>query len=122
MTTNRMTELQDRLATASADDFAAVVLEGLVIAWPPTEVRPSFVSDLAVSFDHALGLIVQTLPGWGIKLDGRAVMGGPWSCTLRDTGLRDDDEVIGIGQAATAPLALLTALLQVLVSRSKGYG
>ena len=121
MTTNRLAGLQDRLANAATDELADVVLDGLALAWQPTEGLPTFDPDLAVSFDKALILIGQILPGWGVALDGTAAAGRAWTCTLRDTGLRDDDEVIGIGRAATAPLAMLVALLQVLISRSKGY-
>jgi hypothetical protein len=121
MTTNRLAELQDRLATTGPSDLSAVALDGLTLAWPPTEVSQAFDPDLTSSFDKALALIGQALPGWGVGLDGTAAAGGTWTCKLRATGLRDDDELIGIGTAATAPLALIVALLQVLISRSKGY-
>jgi hypothetical protein len=121
MTPNRLAELQDRLATAAAGDLSGVAHEGLTLAWPPTDVLPAFDPDLTASFDKALALITGALPGWGVGLEGTAVAGGLWTCRLRATGLRDDDEVIGIGAAQTAPLALIVALLQVLISRSKGY-
>jgi hypothetical protein len=121
MTTNRLAELQDRLANAGAGDLSGVALDGLTAVWPPTEVLPAFDPDLTASFDKALFLIAQVLPGWGVGLDGTAVAGGTWTCRLRATGLRDDDELIGIGAAETAPVAMIVALLQVLISRSKGY-
>lgn len=121
MTTKLWVDLQERLATASAGELSAVALDGLALAWPPTEVLPSFEPDLTVSFDKALSLIAQAVPGWGVGLDGTAAAGGIWTCRLRSTGLRDDDEVIGSGEARTAALAMILALLQVLISRSKGY-
>lgn len=120
MTTNQWADLQDRLAGASAEDLAAVTLKGLVAVWSPTEVAPTLDPDLAVSLDKALVLIARTLPHWGVALEGTAA-GGSWTCTLRATGLRDDDEVMGIGRAEMAPLAMILALLHVLISRSKGY-
>jgi len=121
MRTNRLRDLQDRLTTATADELPEVALAGLVVAWPPDEVLTAFGADVVSSFDKALTLIGQSLPGWGVALDGTAAAGGAWTCTLRDTGLRDDDEVIGIGRAATPPLAMVLALLRVLIIRSKGY-
>ena len=121
MTTNRLAELQHRLATAVAGDLSGVALDGLALAWPPTEVPPAFDPDLTSLFDKALSLIGQALPGWGVGLDGTAAAGGTWTCRLQATGLHDDDELIGIGTVATPPLAMIVALLQVLISRSKGY-
>lgn len=121
MKTNRLAELQDRLAIALAGDLAGVALDGLTLAWPPTDIPPLFDPDLTSSFDKAVSLIAEALPGWGVALDGTAAAGGTWTCRLRATGLRDDDELIGLGTAATAPLAMIVALLQVLISRSKGY-
>lgn len=121
MKTNRLVDLQDRLKTATADELAEIALNGLIMAWPPTEVPAEFGSDVVTSSDKALDLIGQSLPGWSVAIEGTVAVGGAWTCTLRDTGLRDDDEVIGIGTAATPPLAMILALLQVLIIRTKGY-
>lgn len=122
MTSNRLAELKDRLANAPAGDLAVIARDGLAAAWPETDAAPEFDPDLAASFDKALALLGQTLPNWSVTLQGPvAGAGGNWTCTLRDSGLRDDLEVIGIGNAATAPLAMIVALMQVLISRSKGY-
>lgn len=121
MKANRIADLQERLKTATPDELAAVALNGLVLAWPPTEVLVVFGPDVVTSLDKALDLIGQILPGWGAAIEGTVAVGGAWTCTLRDAGLRDDDEVIGMGHAATAPLAMILALLQVLIIRSKGY-
>lgn len=121
MKANRLADLQARLKAATADELAEVALNGLVLAWPPTDVLAVFGSDVVTSMDKALELIGQSLPGWGVAIEGTVAIGGAWTCTLRDTGLRDDDEVIGIGTAATPPLAMVLALLQVLIIRSNGY-
>lgn len=122
MMSNRLAELEDRLANAAEDDLAGVASDGLVAAWPTAEPMPDFDPDLTESFDKAFTLIRQTLPNWSVVLQGAgATVRGEWVCTLRDSGLRDDVELIGVGRAATAPLAMILALLQVLISRSKGY-
>lgn len=121
MTTNRLLELQNQLATAPMGDVSGLALEGLVLAWPSTETPPAFDPALATSLDKALALIAEALPGWGVGLEGTATTSGTWTCRLRAMGLRDDDELIGIGRAGTVPLAMIVALLQVLISRSKGY-
>lgn len=121
MKANRLADLQERLKAATADELAEVALNGLVMAWPPTKVVAEFGPDVVTSLDKALDLIGQSLPGWGVAIEGTVAVGGAWTCTLRDTGLRDDDEVIGIGTAATPPLAMVLALLQVLIIRSNGY-
>lgn len=122
MMSNRLAELEVRLANAAADELAGVASGGLASAWPPTEAVPAFDPDLTESFDKAFALIGQTLPEWKVVLQGVAATArGDWICTLRESGLRDDVEVIGVGRAATAPLAMIVALLQVLISRSKGY-
>lgn len=121
MTTDQLATLQNRLATAVADDLAGIALDGLTVVWPRSGEMPAFDPDPRVSFDTALFLITQALPGWGVGLDGTAAAGSMWTCRLRATGLRDDDELIGLGAGATAPLAMILALLQVLISQSKGY-
>ena len=121
MTTNQLADLQNRLADAAAGDLSGIALDGLTLVWPPTDALPAFDPDLTASFDKALALIAKVLPGWSVGLDGTAVAGGNWTCRLRATGLRDDDELIGLGAAGTAPVAMIVALLQVMISRSKGY-
>ncbi len=121
MKSDRMIALQDRLDTATADEIAEVAFSGIAIAWPPTEALAVFDPEVVTSFDKALTLIGQSLPGWRIAIGGTTDAGGSWTCTLRAAGLRDDDEVIGNGQAVTPALAMILAFLQVLIIRSKGY-
>lgn len=122
MTSNRLAELEHRLANAAPGDLAVVAYDGLVLALQQTDLAPRLDPNLAVSFDKALALIGQTLPNWSFTLQGTvAAVGGTWTCTLRESGLRDDLEVIGFGTAAAPPLAMIVALLRVLLIRAKGY-
>jgi hypothetical protein len=103
MMTNQLADLQNRLADAAAGDLSGIALDGLTLVWPPTDALPAFDPDLTASFDTALALIAKVLPGWSAGPDGTGVAGGKRTCRLRATGLRDDDELIGIGAAVTAP-------------------
>ena len=76
----------------------------------------------AASTDGALALAEAVLPGWRVDLEGHArTPDGRWTCSLRASGARDDDEVIGIGHAATPALAILGALIRVRMAQAKGY-
>ena len=76
----------------------------------------------AASTDGALALAETVLPGWRVDLEGQArTPDGRWTCSLRASGARDDDEVIGIGHAATPALAVLGALIRVRIAQAKGY-
>jgi hypothetical protein len=101
-------------------DLAVATLEGLRAALPHarSDLRPSVVE----STDAALHLVSRTLPNWSVALSGSThEPHGRWTCTLRPSGARDDDEVIGIGRAPTPSLALIVALLRVVVIQAKGY-
>ncbi len=67
------------------------------------------------SSDSLLRLIAEALPTWSIHITGHsATVAGRWTCTIRETGVRDDDELIGVGKAKTLPQALLAALLKII--------
>jgi len=67
------------------------------------------------SADAVLGLIDAALPGWAITLEGTASPDhGSWTCTLRRSRMRDNDEVIGVGKAQHLHQALLGALIRTL--------
>jgi hypothetical protein len=110
--------LAARTETGSTDDpaFVEALLAGLR-ATDPAAVDPVDVAAL-VSTEGTLALIEERLPGWRIAVEGRT---GHWRATLRESGARDDDEVIGLGRAPTIPLALLAALLRVGQRRARGY-
>jgi hypothetical protein len=120
MTEDQLTALEHRLAVAGPDDLGAMAAEWLASAWPTDGQSPAFDPALAVSLDKALQLTVETFPNWAITLQGTAHPTiGQWSCTLRKSGLRDDYEMIGIGNAPTAPLAMMMALLRVMIRQAK---
>lgn len=82
---------------------------------------PTSVEGLSDPTDAVLHLVDKCLPGWSIALKGKAIEpDGHWSCVLRESSNRDNDEVIGIGKAPTVALALLKALLKVAHQRSPG--
>lgn len=121
MTDDHLTALEQRLAASAPADLAALAVESLASAWPKDGQSPAFDPALAGSLDKALQLAVETFPNWVITLQGTAhPTNGHWSCTLRKSGLRDDYEVIGIGSAPTAPLAMIMALLRVMFRQAKG--
>ncbi len=122
MNRDQVQALADRIQGAAALDLdlAVATLEGLRTALPraASDLRPSVVE----STDAALHLVARTLPNWSVALSGTAhESDGHWTCTLRPSGARDDEEVIGIGRAPTAPLALIVALLHVVIIQAKGY-
>jgi len=112
--------LVDRIEAARHPDLplGLAVLEGLAASGHTAELGASVVD----SADAALRLVVSELPGWSISLAGGARLpDSHWTCTLRESGTRDDDEVIGVARAPTPALALVGALLKVFVIRAKGY-
>lgn len=122
MKSDQMQALLDRIEGASSleVELAVETLEGLSAALPQAraDLRPGMVE----STDSALHLVTRTLPNWSVALSGTAhEPDGRWTCTLRPSGARDDEEVIGIGRAPTAPLALIAALIRVKVAQAKGY-
>lgn len=103
-------------------DLAAVVLESLKSALPGDAAPMTLEPDLIESTDAALHLVNLSVPNWSIILQGMAhEPDSRWSCTLRKGTVRDDDELIGLGKGPTPSLALLSALLTILVSRTNGY-
>jgi hypothetical protein len=112
--------LVDRIEAAGHADLPLelAVLEGLAASGRSGDVSAA-VTDSA---DAALRLVARELPGWSISLAGAARLpDSQWTCTLRESGARDDDEVIGVARAPTPALALVGALLKVYVIRAKGY-
>ena len=80
---------------------------------------PPVTAETLESTDALLALAHLLLPGWTIAADGVAMEpNGHWRCTLRNSGVRDNDEYLGVGRGPTLPHALLSALLKVLAFRS----
>jgi hypothetical protein len=117
MTRTELHRLADRLeAGASLDAAEAARLIDAACAG-----RPVWRDARAGAFgstDALLALVAEALPSWSVHLGGSSAHAvGRWTCTIRETGVRDDDEAIGVGQAATAPDAVAAALLKVLGMR-----
>ena len=67
------------------------------------------------STDRVLTILYKTKPGWTISAAGTVHLpNGHWSCTLRNSDTRDNDEYLGIGKGPTLPHSLLAALLKAL--------
>ncbi|UWQ14231.1 hypothetical protein K3556_15185 [Aliiroseovarius sp. M344] len=106
---------------------AASSLDAALAAAVHNAVCPIGAGDLTLpadgglfSTDEVIHLIDEALPEWSIKLTGRASnINGHWVCTLRQSEVRDNDEVIGIGQSAVLAHALLAALLKVIDGRPR---
>jgi hypothetical protein len=75
-------------------------------------------ADTFGSTDALLDLVAEALPSWSLHLGGSsATVQGRWTCTIRETGVRDDDELIGVGKSPTAAGAIMAALLKIMVLR-----
>jgi len=69
--------------------------------------------------DAVLHMVNTHLPEWSIVLKGKAhEADGDWSCTLRQSDLRDNDAMIGTGAGPTLALAMLVAFLKLQVVRA----
>jgi hypothetical protein len=70
--------------------------------------------------EAVLSLVEEHLPNWTISLRGKArEIDGEWTCTLRKSGSRDDDAVIGLGSGPTLSLAVLSAILKASLWRAE---
>jgi hypothetical protein len=119
-----LARLADGIENASAGDPDAVrdMLAGLKAAFAEHAAARSIDAAVLVSGDAALDLIQSVLPDWTVSLKGKAHLpDGHWTCTLRESTSRDDDELLGVGKGRTPPLAMTAALLRVAARRAKGY-
>jgi hypothetical protein len=65
--------------------------------------------------DDVLALVSECRTGWSVSMEGVARQpNGHWTCALRQSASRDDDEYLGVGRGPTLPHALLAALLKAL--------
>jgi hypothetical protein len=120
MTNTELQRLADRIegdAPLSPGE-AAQAAQLIDAACPGRPVWRGVRSEAFGSTDAMLGLVAEALPSWSVHLGGSsAQVAGRWTCTIREGGVRDDDETIGVGQAATAADAVAAALLKVLGMR-----
>jgi hypothetical protein len=68
--------------------------------------------------DDVLLAVDTVVPSWAVSLEGDAsAEHGHWTCTLRKSRERDNDEVIGVGKGEHPAPALMAALIKVLSFR-----
>lgn len=123
MNAEQIHDIVERIETAKWPDsaLAAAVLESVNSALPNQAGSITPQSSLLESTDAALHLLSLNLPGWSVTLQGYAhEPDSQWTCTIREGTVSDDDDLIGIGQGPTPPLALLSALLRIAVIRASG--
>lgn len=117
MTKGDASTLADRLeggdGPTSADIAGIAAFVGR--AFPGHALWDGADAGAAGSSDDILSAIASTMPSWSVHISGHSgSIRGRWTCTIRETGVRDDDELIGVGRAATLQTALLAAFLRVI--------
>ena len=112
-----LTELTKKLESVqplSRPEKAAVV-DAVDSFFPGRSIWPEAHPEQIGSTDVALHVVHETFPNWAIKLRGKASeTHGDWVCTLRKSGERDNDEVIGIGKGMVPAHAILAACLRLV--------
>lgn len=119
MTNDDIRRLADRLESEAGPDpeTAARIAAMIDAAFPGRPLGNGTQAALA-STDGVLGLLAEALPSWSVHITGHsATVAGRWTCTIRETGVRDDDELIGVGKAGTLSHAATAALLKVIALR-----
>ena len=112
--------LADRLERDEALDADARVRVAALIgeAFPDRPLWRSAQDEALASTDGMLNLLAEAFPSWSVHITGHsATVTGRWTCTIRETGVRDDDELIGVGKAGTLSNAVAAALLKVIELR-----
>ncbi len=88
---------------------------------PPVQPDATGVTAVDLSSTHRiLHLVDGVIPGWTIKLRGKAFEpDGHWTCSLRPSDSSDDAEMIGYAQGPDLSKTLVVALLRVLAYRTR---
>jgi hypothetical protein len=120
MTNDELRRLADRLEGESVlDPETAARIAALIDAAFPGRSPGDGTQAALGSTDGVLGLLAEALPSWSVHITGHsATVAGRWTCTIRETGVRDDDELIGVGKAGRLSHAATAALLQVIALRA----
>ena len=119
---DKLTALLEQIETAERldQDLEKAILDGMNSAFPQKEIWKAHQTKKTVATDEVLRLVDIVLPNWSISLKGFANdEDGRWKCTLRESGVLDDDEIIGIGRAPHISLAIIAALLKVTIQRQE---
>ncbi len=125
MDSAQLTALKDRLEAAAALDEAlaadvvAMIGDGLAGKLDAADA----LAGLLGSAESALRVIGHLHPGWAVSLDGHASPrdNAKWRCKLSETQGPDDDQIVGIGNAGSMQLAMLSALVHIKTMRAAGY-
>lgn len=116
MTQSEREELAKKVEAASNAvlDLTATVAKALRASFPDAAAAGQIPDNIATSTDAVVALVNAALPGWYLSIHGRArTAAGAWRCSLRRSDVRDDDEMLGVGEAHTLTLAMLAAVLRV---------
>ena len=112
-------ELAEAVEENGGPDLAPVLGEALSLAGvgiPGGDAGPAL-----DSADAALAVAASALPGWSIRLDGRAsVEHGHWRCVIRRSTSDDEDTYPGVGKSNRQARAVLAAMLRALALRGAG--
>lgn len=101
-------------------ELEEVVLDGMNAAFPGKAVWAAHQASPLEATDEVLRLVDTVLPNWSISLTGHTNNeDGRWTCTLRETGVLDNDEMIGVGKAPSISLAIIAATLKIAILRDK---
>ena len=112
-------ELAEAVEDERGPDISAPLGEALALAG--VAVPGGDAGQALTSADAALGLAASALPGWSIRLDGRAsVAHGHWRCVIRRSTSDDEDAYPGVGKSNRPSRAILAALLRALALRGTG--
>ncbi|MEM7643273.1 MAG: hypothetical protein AAF366_12170 [Pseudomonadota bacterium] len=113
MTDDVKTTIQRLERAESHDDSALIGAAQVLMAYQGKGGAPVQVAmDDLSSTDAVLHLIDDIVPGWTIRIKGKAMEpDGHWQCTLRRSSARDNDEFIGAGRGKVLSHALVSALL-----------
>jgi hypothetical protein len=117
MTKDELRRLAELLEGDETLDAAAQAQVAALIgaAFPDRPVWHGAQAAALGSTDGVLDLMTEALPSWSVHITGHsATVAGRWTCTIRETGVRDDDELIGVGKAGTLANAATAALLKVI--------
>jgi hypothetical protein len=120
MTKDQLHDLAARLERGEVPDRAERdrIVGMIAGAFPDRPVRPDAGGEALASTDAVLRLVAEALPSWSVHATGHsASAAGRWTCTIRETGVRDDDELIGVGKAATLASAAMAAFLKIIALR-----
>ncbi len=119
---NPLKDLMEKIENADRLDaeLEVAVLDGMNAAYPGKAVWAAHQASPLEATDEVLRLVDTVLPNWSISLTGLANdEDGRWTCTLRETGVLDNDEMIGVGKAPSISLAIIAAILNISILRDK---